>query len=114
MRPWKYKEVALDEEYSVYSIMSHSSHSFKFFHKSLFSLPVVITVNCMTFDALSRLTGANADLCFATKRCFVCRIAHHRVDNCPQRCLGMLLCKRLDDVHRESFVGSDDWLLIWL
>jgi hypothetical protein len=88
--------------------MSHSSHLFKFFYKSLFSLPVVTTVNCVTFDALSCSTGADADLCFATKRCFVCRIASHRVDVCPQRSLGMLLCKRLDDVHSESFIGLDE------
>jgi hypothetical protein len=88
--------------------MSHSSHSFEFFHKSLFSFPVVTTVNCVMFDALSHLSGANADLCFATKRCFICRIATHRIDSCPQCSLGMLLCKQLDDGHSTSFLGVDE------
>jgi hypothetical protein len=56
----------------------------------------------MTFDVLSRLTGPDADLFFATNRCFVCHHAVHRTDSCPQRSLGMLFCKRLDDPHRES------------
>jgi hypothetical protein len=91
--------------------MSHSSHSYEFFSKSLFSPPVVVTISCVTFDALSRLTPADADLCFATKCCFICRIANHHVDACPQHCLGMLLCKRLENVHRELFVGFG-WLVI--
>jgi hypothetical protein len=83
--------------------MSHSSHAYEFFSKSLFSPPIVVALSCTNFDALSCLTPADADLCFATKRCFVCRIASHHSDACPQRSLGMLLCKWLDDVHRESF-----------
>jgi hypothetical protein len=82
--------------------MSHTSHSYKFFSKSLYSPPVLVALSCMTFDALSRLTSADADLCFATDRCFVCQIAKYHVDICPQCCLGMLLCQRLDDVHSKS------------
>jgi hypothetical protein len=48
---------------------------------------------------LSRLTGSDADLCFATNRCFICFQAMHRSEICPQRSLGMLFCKRLDDPH---------------
>jgi hypothetical protein len=60
---------------------------------------------------LSRLTNTDADLYFATDHCFVCRIANHHVNICPQRCLGMLLCKRLEDVHRESFFDLVDWYI---
>jgi hypothetical protein len=81
--------------------MSHSSHSYEFFAKSLFSPPVVVAISCMTFDVLSRLTPADADLCFAMNRCFVCRIANHHANICPQCCLGMLLCKQLDNAHRK-------------
>jgi hypothetical protein len=88
--------------------MSHSSHSYEFFSKSLFSPPVIVSISCLTFDAVSCLTPADANLCFVTKHCFVCRIANHHSDACPQRCLGMLLCKRLDDVHHKSFVGLID------
>jgi hypothetical protein len=56
----------------------------------------------MTFDVLSRLTGPDADLFFATSCCFVCHHAVHRTESCPQCSLGMLFCKRLDDPHRES------------
>jgi hypothetical protein len=59
-------------------------------------------VNYIMFDALSRLTGPNADLFFATNRCFVCHHTLHCTENCPQRSIGMLFCKRLDDPHRES------------
>jgi hypothetical protein len=54
----------------------------------------------MMFDALSRLTGPDANLCFATNCCFICFQALHRTEVCPQRSLGMLFCKRLDDPHR--------------
>jgi hypothetical protein len=98
----------LDEGSLVSFIMSHSSHSYEFFSKSLYSPPVVVALSCVTFDTLSRLTPADADLCFATDHCFVCRITKHHVDICPQRCLGMLLCQRLDDVHRESMFALID------
>jgi hypothetical protein len=88
--------------------MSHSSHSYEFFSKSLFSPPVVVAISCVKFDALSCLTPADADLCFAMDRCFVCRIAKHHVDICPQCCLGMLLCQQLDDVHHESMFALID------
>jgi hypothetical protein len=61
-----------------------------------------MAVNCMAFDALSCLTGPDADLFFATNRCFVCHHAVHRTESCPQCSLGMLFCKCLDDPHRES------------
>jgi hypothetical protein len=51
------------------------------------------------FDTLSRLTGSDTDLCFATNHCFICFQAMHRSEVCPQRSLGMLFCKRLDDPH---------------
>jgi hypothetical protein len=50
---------------------------------------------------LSRLSGPDADLFFATNRCFVCHHTVHRTENCPQRSIGMLFCKRLDNPHRE-------------
>jgi hypothetical protein len=91
----------------------HNVHWVEFFPKSHFSAPVFTAVNCMTFDALSHLTGPDADLFFATNRCFVCHHAVHRTESCPQRSLGMLFCKRLDDPHREfiscvSFGVADD------
>lgn len=94
--------------------MFHSTHYVEFFHKSLFSLPIFTTVNCVTFDAISRVTGADANLCFATKCCFTCRIANHHADVCPQRSLGMLLCRRLEDFHSELIVGLDGYLFIGL
>jgi hypothetical protein len=80
----------------------HTMHWVEFFPKSRFSPPVFVAVNCMIFDALSRLTGPDADLFFATNHCFVCCHAVHRTESCPQRNLGMLFCKRLDDPHRTS------------
>jgi hypothetical protein len=64
--------------------------------------PIFTAVNCITFDMLSRLTGPDVDLFFATNRCFACHHAVHHTENCPQRSLGMLFCKYLDDPHRES------------
>jgi hypothetical protein len=58
----------------------HNVHWVEFFPKSRFSAPVFTAVNCMTFDALSRLTGPDADLFFATNRCFVCHHAVHRTE----------------------------------
>jgi hypothetical protein len=80
----------------------HNTHWVEFFPKSRFSASVFTAVNCMTFDALSRLTGPDADLFFATNRCLVCHHALHRTESCPQHSLGMLFCKRLDDPHRTS------------
>jgi hypothetical protein len=84
------------------SIMSdyHNTHWVEFYPKSRFSAPVFVAVNCMMFDAMSRLTGPDADLFFATNRCFICHHSMHRTESCPQRSLGMLFCKRLDDPHR--------------
>jgi hypothetical protein len=79
----------------------HNTHWVEFFPKSRFSIPVFMAMNCITFDVLSRLTGPDADLFFATNHCFVCHHALHRTENCPQRNIGMLFCKRLDDPHRE-------------
>jgi hypothetical protein len=85
-----------------------------------------MAVNCMTFDVLSRLTGPDANLFFATNCCFVCHHAVHRTESCPQRSIGMLFCKRLDDPHCESisyFLGiaglADDSvqggkLIVWV
>jgi hypothetical protein len=80
----------------------HNTHWVEFFPKSRFSASVFMAVNCVTFDALSHLTGPDADLFFATNRCFVCHHTVHRTESCPQRSLGMLFCKRLNDPHRES------------
>jgi hypothetical protein len=74
-------------------------HWVEFYPKSHFSPPVFLGVNCITFDALSRLTGSDADLCFATNRCFIYFQNMHRSEVCPQRSLGMLFCKRLNDPH---------------
>jgi hypothetical protein len=52
------------------------------------------------------LTGSNADLFFATNRCFICFHSLHRSEVCPQRSLGMLFCKRLDDPHRACLSVS--------
>jgi hypothetical protein len=79
----------------------HNTHWVEFSLKSRFSTLVFVAVNCMTFDALSRLSGPDADLFFATNHCFVCHHALHRSESCPQRSLGMLFCKHLDDPHRE-------------
>jgi hypothetical protein len=46
------------------------------------------------------LNGSDADLFFATNRCYICFHALHHSEVCPQRSLGMLFCKRLDDPHR--------------
>jgi hypothetical protein len=35
-----------------------------------------------------------------SQRCFICFQAMHRSEVFPQRSLGMLFCKRLDDPHR--------------
>jgi hypothetical protein len=80
----------------------HNTHWVEFFPKSRFSAPVFTAINCMTFDALSHLTGPNANLFFATNRCFVCHHSVHCTESCPQCSLGMLFCKRLDDPHRKS------------
>jgi hypothetical protein len=105
----------VDRRRVVSSNMSdyHNVHWVGFFPKSRFSAPVFTAVNCMTFDVLSRLTGPDADLFFATNRCFVCHHAVHRTESCPQCSLGMLFCKRLDDPHHEfiscvSFGVADD------
>jgi hypothetical protein len=58
-------------------------------------------MNCITFDVLSWLTDPDADLFFATNCCFMCHHTLHCTENCPQRNIGMLFCKRLDDPHRE-------------
>jgi hypothetical protein len=83
----------------------HNVHWVEFFPKSRFLAPVFTAVNCITFDALSCLTGSDADLFFATNHCFVCHHAVHRTENCPQCSLGMLFCKRLDNPHSESVSG---------
>jgi hypothetical protein len=72
-----------------------------------------MAVNCITFDALSQLTGPDADLFFATNHCFVCHHAVHHTENCPQRSIGMLLCKRLDNPHCE-YLSCILASLIWL
>jgi hypothetical protein len=53
------------------------------------------------FPLQSRLTGPDADLFFVTNCCFVCHHALHRTENCPQRNIGMLFCKCLDNPHCE-------------
>jgi hypothetical protein len=80
----------------------HNVQWVEFFPKSHFSAPVFTAVNCMTFDVLSHLTGPDADLFFAANRCFACHHAVHRTESCPQRSLGMLFCKRLNDPHHKS------------
>jgi hypothetical protein len=82
----------------------HNVHWVGFYHRSCFSAPVFVAVNCITFEALSCLSGPDADFFFATSHCFVCHHALHRSESCPQCSLGFLFCKRLDDPHRESFV----------
>jgi hypothetical protein len=79
----------------------HNTHWVEFYPKSRFSALVFMAVNCITFDALSRLTSPDADLFFATNRCFICYHALHRSENCPHRSLGMLFCKCLDDPHSK-------------
>jgi hypothetical protein len=82
----------------------HNVHWVEFFSKSHFSPPIFVAVNCTTFDALSHLNGSDADLFFATNRCFICFHALHRSAVCPQSSLGMLFCKRLDDPHRTCLL----------
>jgi hypothetical protein len=60
----------------------HNVHWVEFYPKSHFSPPVFVTVNCITFDVLSRLTGPDADLCFTTNHCFICFQAMHRSEIC--------------------------------
>jgi hypothetical protein len=88
----------------------HNMHWVEFFPKSRFSAPVFTAVNCIMFDVLSRLTGPDADLFFATSHCFVCHHALYHSESCPQCSLGTLFCKRLDDPHRELF--SCVWLCL--
>jgi hypothetical protein len=82
----------------------HNTHYVEFFSKSHFSVPVFVAVNCATFDALSRLSSHDTDLCFATNHCFICLSPVHRVESCPKRSLGMLLCRQLDDLHSKFFI----------
>jgi hypothetical protein len=82
----------------------HTTHWVKFYPKSCFSALVFMAVNCITFDALSRLTGPDADLFFATNRCFICHHVVHHAETCPQRSIRMMFCKRLDDPHCEFVV----------
>jgi hypothetical protein len=47
--------------------------------------------------------------------CFICFTAFHRSECCPQRSLGTLFCKRLDDPHStSSLLGfrclANDWV----
>jgi hypothetical protein len=79
----------------------HNTHFIEFFPKSHFSKPVFIAVNCVTFNAISRLSDSDADLLFAMNRCFVCCHAVHHTEACPQRTHGMLFCKCLNDPHSE-------------
>jgi hypothetical protein len=88
----------------------HTTHWVEFYPKSHFSAPVFVAVNCITFDAISRLSGSDADLLFATNHCFICYQAIHRSESCPLRSLGMLFCKRLDDPHSELVLY---WWLRW-
>jgi hypothetical protein len=64
-------------------------------------------MNCAAFDALSRLTDHDADLCFLSDRCFICYSEAHHALACPKRGLGRLFCKRLTDPHRECFFWLD-------
>jgi hypothetical protein len=79
----------------------HNIHWVEFYPKSHFSALVFVAVNCITFDAISCLTGSDTDLFFATNCCFICHVTVHRAKSCPQRSLGMLFCKCLDDPHCE-------------
>jgi hypothetical protein len=81
----------------------HRIHWVSFFKESLFSAPTFISMNCVAFDALSRLNDHDADLFFLSDRCFICRAEAHRTAACPQCGLGRLFCKCLTDPHREWF-----------
>jgi hypothetical protein len=92
----------------------HNVHWVEFFPKSCFSTPVFMAVNCIMFDVLSHLTGPDTDLFFTTSHCFICHHALHRSESCPQRSLGTLFCKCLDDPHHTSscFLAFAYWLMI--
>jgi hypothetical protein len=79
----------------------HNSHWVEFFHKSRFSAPIFVEVNCITFDVLSRLNEHDADLFFAMSHCFICHHTLHRSEACSQCSYAFLFCKRLTDPHRE-------------
>jgi hypothetical protein len=89
----------------------HNTYFVEFFHHSHFSKPIFVSMNCITFDTYLRLTSSDADLFFATNRCFACFHAVHRAEVCPHRSFGTPFCMRLDDPHHES---SDTVLLSWM
>jgi hypothetical protein len=61
----------------------HSYHCVTFFKESsLFRPHRHVKLNCFTFHHYLRLTLADADLFWATGRCFVCGRHGHRSDNC--------------------------------
>jgi hypothetical protein len=79
----------------------HNLHWVEFFHKSCFSAPVFVEVNCITFAVLSQLNEHDTDLFFTTSCCFICHHTLHRSEACSQCSYGFLFCKRLTDPHRE-------------
>jgi hypothetical protein len=81
----------------------HCIHWVSFFKQSLFSAPTFVSLDCVAFDALSRLTDHDADLCFLADHCFICLAEMHHAMICPKHSLGKLFCKRLNDPHHERF-----------
>ena len=95
----------------------HPYHTVVFFKQSsLFPCTHPIQVNCITFDAISRLSDHDWDLYWALGRCFLCKKTGHRSETC--RHLGrnaMPLCSLLvDDPHREfvCLVSNGLWFTL--
>jgi hypothetical protein len=100
---WQYKGWARSRGVVQYMMSNyHNTHWVEFYHRSCFSAPVFVAVNCITFDTVSQLSEYDADLFFVMGRCFICHHALHRSKACPQRGYGIWFCKcLLDDPHCE-------------
>ena len=81
----------------------HSYHCVTFFNDSALFRPLRhVKLNCLTFHYYLRLTPSDADLFWATGRCFVCGGFGHRSENC-RSAFGSVryVCNLLGDPHGE-------------
>ena len=95
----------------------HPYHMVVFFKQSsLFHPSPPIKVNCITFDAVVRLSDRDRDLYWALGQRFVCKKAGHRSETCC--CLGqhtVPICRHFgNDPHCESVpsVLDDLWFTL--
>jgi hypothetical protein len=94
------------EEWRCLSIISsamsmyHNTHWHVFYKDLSFSPHVPVAMNCYTFDALHRLSDADANLFFCTGHCFMCKNAVHHTKHCSLWGPPLVLCKCLNNPHR--------------